>query len=160
MPDLLPVLREHLPGAYLGDNTMAAVRNLGGIQVRAEYWGTSKRVLNAIDLLQAQRLGIASEVVAEFISTLPRTHRKWDTSHVNYATLFLIDSLLCALAFDVPELMDSQNQWLKEAMPPRSVVPLLIGKHLQIFEAVLLKRLMKEQIRFFAPLIERMKNHA
>lgn len=79
---------------------------------------------------------------------------------MNYATLFLIDSLLCALAFDVPELMDLQNRWLKEAMPPRSVMPELIGKHLQIFEAVLLKKFSKEQNRFFAPLIERMKNRA
>jgi DNA-binding transcriptional MerR regulator len=160
MPNLLPVLREHLPGDFLGDNTMVAVRNLAGIQARAEHWVPSKRVLNGIDLLHVQRLGIAGEVVAGFISTLPRTHRKWDTSDVNYATLFLIDSLLCALAFDVPELMDLQNRWLKEAMPPRSVMPELIGKHLQIFEAVLLKKFSKEQNRFFAPLIERMKNRA
>jgi hypothetical protein len=45
-------------------------------------------------------------------------------------------------------------------MPPRSVMPELIGKHLQIFETVLLKKFSKEQNRFFAPLIERMKNRA
>jgi DNA-binding transcriptional MerR regulator/methylmalonyl-CoA mutase cobalamin-binding subunit len=160
MPNLLPALREHLPGDYLGDNAMSAMRGLGAVRMRAEYWPPSKRVLNVIDLLQAQRLGIAGEVVAEFVGSSPKAHRNWDASHVNYATLFLIDSLACALAFDVPELMDSQNQWLKEAMPPRSVMPQLIGKHLQIFESVLLKKFTKEQNRFFAPLIERMKNRA
>jgi hypothetical protein len=78
---------------------------------------------------------------------------------VNYATLFLLDSLACALAFDVPDLMDLQHEWLKEAMPPRLVMPQLIGKHLQIFADVLDKTFTKEQIRLFAPLIERMKNH-
>ncbi len=159
MLNLLPTLRDHLPGDYLGDNTVTAVRNLATIRMRAEYWSPSKRVLNVIDLLQQQRLVIAGEVAAEFMASSPKTHRQWDTAHVNYATLFLVDSLVCALAFDVPDLMDSQNQWLKEAMPPRSVMPQLIGKHLQIFESVLLKKFTKEQNRFFTPLIERMKNH-
>ena len=159
MLNLLPTLRAHLPGDYLGDNTLTAVRNLGTIKMRAECWSPSKRVLNVVDLLQTQRLGIAGKVVAEFIATSPKVHRTWDTAHVNYATLFLLDSLACALAFDVPDLMDLQHEWLKEAMPPRLVMPQLIGKHLQIFADVLYKTFTKEQIRLFAPLIERMKNH-
>ena len=159
MPNLLPTLRAHLPGDYLGANTLAAVRNLGSIQMRAECWSPSKRVSNVIDWLQAQRLGIAGAVVAEFIATSPKAHRPWDTAPVNDATLFLIDSLACALAFDVPDLMDLQHQWLKEALPPRSVMPHFIGKYLQIFEAVFRQKFTKEQSRFFVPLIERMKNH-
>lgn len=158
MLNLLPVLREHLPGIYLGDNTLTAVRNLPTVQKRAKYWSPSKRVRGVIDLLQAQRLSIAGAVVAEFIATLPKIQRKWDATHVNYATSFLIDSLVCALAFDVPELMDSQQQWLKEAMSPRSVTPQLVGKHLQIFTDVLHKKFANDQMRLFAPLIERMQN--
>ena len=159
MLNLLPTLREHLPGNYLGDSTLTAVHNLSTLRLRAEYWSPSKRVLNVIDLLQQQRLGIAGEVVTEFMASSPKAHRTWDTAHVNEATLFLIDSLACALAFDVPDLMDLQHQWLKEAMPPRAVTSALIGKHLQIFDRVLNKKFSKEQLRLFTPLIERLKNH-
>jgi hypothetical protein len=135
-----------------------AVRNLASIRPRAEYWAPSKRVRNAVEALQAQRLGIAGEVAAEFTFALPKGQRKWDAAQMNYATLFLIDSLAGALAFDAAELMDSQREWLTEAMPPRSVMPELIDRHLRIFERVLSKTFTNGQMRLFEPLIERVKD--
>ena len=78
---------------------------------------------------------------------------------MNYATLFLIDALSGALAFEVPELMDELQQWLKDAMPSRAVMPQAIGKHLNVFERTLNQMLSKEHAQVVAPLLERMKNH-
>jgi hypothetical protein len=137
---------------------LSAVGKLASIQMRAEYWAPSKRARNAVDLLQTQRLQIAGDVAAEFTFALPKAQRKWDAAQMNYATLFLIDSLAGALAFDAAELMDSQRQWLAEAMPPRSVMPELIDRHLRIFERVLSKTFTNGQMRLFEPLIERVKD--
>lgn len=157
MPNLFPALRAHLPGDYLGDNPLTALHNLASNQRRAEFWSPPKRVRHAIDSLQQQRVGIAGEVTATFIATLPKAHRQWDATRINHATLFLIDALACALAFDVPDL-DAQRHWLDDAMPPHAVTPQLIAKHSEIYANVLKKSLTKEQMRLFEPLLERMKD--
>ena len=158
MPNLLPAVRAHLPGEYVGDNSLDAVRQLASIQRRTRYWAPSKRAWSAVAALEARRLRIAGEVAAEFTAILPRAHRQWDAAQVNFSTLFLIDSLACALAFDAAELIDAQRQWLHAAMPPRSVTPPLIARHLQIFASALRKTFTKEQMRLFEPLAERMMN--
>jgi len=53
---------------------------------------------------------------------------------LGFATLFLIDAVACALAFDLPELMDAQADWLRELLPPRAVNPALLLEHLSAFE--------------------------
>jgi hypothetical protein len=156
MPNLLPAMRAHLPGEYAGDNTLTAVHNLAATQMRTEYWAPSRRTRDAANLLQAQRLGIAGAVAAKF-TTMPKAHRIWDAVFMNYATLFLVDSLACALAFDAPELMDAQREWLGEAMPPRAVKPAVIANHLQVLASVLSKTFTKDQAQLFEPLVERMK---
>lgn len=158
IPKLLPAVRAHLPGEYIEGDTLNAVRNLASIRARAEYWVPSKRARNAVEVLQAQRLGIAADAAVKFIATLPKANRQWDTAQVNYATLFLIDSLACALAFDAPELIDMQRHWLADAMSPRLVTQPLIAQHLKVFARVLSEAIAKEAMRLFEPLIERMKN--
>ena len=88
-----------------------------------------------------------------------KIQRTWNLADINFATLFLIDTLTCALAFDVAELMDVQGQWLSEALRPRFVIPQLIGPHLQIFQNVLNQTFAKEELRLFEPLLARMKHH-
>lgn len=158
MLDNVPLLRKHLPGDYLGSDTLSAVRQLATLKTRADYWSSSRRARQAVAMLQSQRLKIAGETVMLMLNSITaKNHRTWDATSLNFATLFLIDTLVCALAFDAPDLIDVQREWLKQAMSPRSVTPQLIGKHLEIFERTLNKTLPKEPARLFAALIERMK---
>jgi len=159
LPNVLPSLRKHLPGSWLGDDAMAAVRRLASVQPCEHCWAPTKRAWHLANALQSQRLKIAGDVASKFITTLPATlQRKWDTSNINFATLFLVDALSCALAFEVPDLMDLEHAWLREAMPPRLVSSSLITKHLEISETILRKSFSADRLRLLSPLIERMKN--
>lgn len=158
MPNLLPSLREHLPGTFLGEDTMTAVRNLASVQVCGSCWTPSKRAWHLANALQAQRLKIAGDVVSDFMGTLsPSLQRKWDAANINFATLFLMDALACAVAFGVPDLMDWEYHWLEEAMPPRSVSAFLIAQHLETFKMILRKHFSGDELRLLYPLIERME---
>lgn len=155
----LPSLRNRLPGAFLGEDAQTGVNNLSLAELRKDYWKPSRRVWNAMDALRAQRLKIAGDTVARFMAALPpNLQRQWDATQMNYATLFLIDAFSAALAFDVPELMDAERAWLKEAMPPRAVPAGLIVKHIETFARVLGQLFPKEQNRLYQPLVERMKD--
>jgi hypothetical protein len=158
MPNTLPGLQTHLPGRYLGSDALAAVTSLANADAAANEWSPSKRVLDLVDSLQVQRLKIAGQVVAELIALTSKAHPNWDALQLNAATLFLLDSLACALAFDVPDLMDMQHKWLNAAMPPRAVSAQLIDRYLQNVEAALHKHLTQEHYRFFPPLLERLKH--
>ena len=160
MLDLLPTLRAHMPGEYLGADGFVASRNLVALKPHAKYWVPSKRMGSATNALRAQRLKIAGNTVARFMGTLPSNlQRKWNTTDLNHATLFLVDVLSSALAFGVPELMDMERAWLKEAMPPRAVPAELIVKYIGTFARMLGQLFPKEQNRLYQPLVERMKNH-
>lgn len=160
MPNVLPSLREHLPGTFLGEDTMAAVHNLASVQARENCWTPSKRAWHLANALHAQRLKIAGDVVSTFMEMLPQNlQRKWNATDLNYATLFLMDTLTCTLAFGVPDLMDLEHGWLGEAMPPRAVSSQLIAKYLQIAETILHQVFSAEQMRLLDPLVERMKNY-
>ncbi len=152
MPDQIEALREHLPGDYLGVDALAAVRALPTIAPRKEFWSPSKRAWNAVRQLQMARLSIAGETAVQMASHVPA---RW-TADINAATLFLVDALACALAFDAPQIMDAQREWLAQALPVRHVTPPLIAKHLAVFRRVLEKALARESAELFQPLLERM----
>jgi DNA-binding transcriptional MerR regulator len=156
MLDCLPTLREHLPGEYLGADAFAASRDLVALKPRAQYWTPSKRVWNAANALRAQRLKIAGDTVARLGAAWPP---KWDVADLSHATMFLIDALFCALAFDVPELMNAERAWLDEMMPARAAPAELLDQHIETFARVLSKALPPEHNRLYQPLVERMKNH-
>jgi len=156
--DALPNLRAHLPGEYLGAEMIAPAQLLT-LKPRAEYWSPSKRALNAANALYARRLEIAGETVARFFATLaPNHHRTWNVNDINFATLFLIDAVTCALAFGVPELMDTERAWLDEMMPSRAVPAELVTQHLETFARVLGQSFSKGHNQLYQSLIERMKN--
>ena len=115
-------LREHLPGEYLGGDALSAVRQLAAVKPRADYWSPSRRTYQAVESLRLQRLKIAGETVALMMSAIPgKHHRAWESTTLNFATQFLIDTFSCALAFDAPDLIDAQREWLRQIMPLRSV---------------------------------------
>ena len=159
LPNLLPSLREHLPGTFLGEDALTAARSLPTAEPRAQVWSPSKRAWNVVQSLQAQRFRITGDATAKFMAHLPaRVLRAWSLQDLNYATLYLVDALACALAFDVPELIDMQKAWLQAAMPPREVPAQLIAKHLAIFARVLDKTLAADQARQFKSLLARLEN--
>ena len=160
MPTIAPTLRAHLPGSFLGDNVLAAIQQLASVKMRTDFWSPSKRARHAVDLLESHRLKLAGETISEIVNSLNvRSKPKWKVAHLNEATQFLIDGLACALAFDAPELMDVENRWLKDAMPPRVVTAQSINQHLETFARVLRRVLPREQAQLFDPLIERMQKN-
>ncbi len=153
LPDEIAALREHLPGDYIGVDALAAARALATVAPRSQYWAPSKRAWNAARQLQIERLRIAGETIAQ---SGPRIPEHW-RAELGRATLFLVDALLSALAFDAPEIMDAQRLWLEQAMPPRHVAPPLIARHLAVFRRVLGDVLSTESAGPFQPLLERME---
>jgi DNA-binding transcriptional MerR regulator/methylmalonyl-CoA mutase cobalamin-binding subunit len=158
LPNVLPDLRTHLPGNYLGDDVLTVVQNLKALKPWPEYWSPSKKVWNLANVLQTRRLEIAGITATEFMAHAP-AQRHWDLTSINDSTLFLLDALACALAFNVPALIDHEREWLAEVMPPRAVKPELILKYLDVFKMILKKHLTVDQRRLIDPLIERMQIH-
>jgi DNA-binding transcriptional MerR regulator len=156
--DALPTLRAHLPGEYLGADISIAPRLLATLKPRADYWTPRKRAWRAANDLSARRLQVAGDTAARFMAALPpNLQHTWNANDVNFATLFLVDALSAALAFDVPELMNAERVWLDEIMPARAVSVELIDQHIETFARVLSKALPPEQNRLVQPLVTRMK---
>ncbi len=157
---LFPTLQTHLPGAYLGNDALAAARALVTIKPRAEMWLPSRRALSAAQALMVHRLKFAGDAVDELMTNMPASaQQRWHGQDLNQATLYLADALASALAFDTPELIDHEKTWLSQAMPPRHVPVELIAKHIQVCGKVLHRLLAPEQAKQFEPLLERMANH-
>ncbi len=152
--NVLPSLRAKLPGVFLGEDAQRGVSNLSVVESRQEYWTPARRVWKAVEALRAERLKIAGGTVARFMAAMPR---HWDATPLDFATLFLVDALLAALAFDAPELIDAERAWLAELAASRQVPAELIVKHLDIFARVVAKTLARDQVRVLQPLVERMK---
>ncbi|MCX7840600.1 MAG: MerR family transcriptional regulator [Anaerolineae bacterium] len=154
--DALPKLRAHLPGDYLGTEIVAA-NQLLGFKPRTEFWTPSKRALRAANALRAHRLKIAGDTAVQFLATLTAHRTRTQVPNLNFATLFLVDAITCALAFDVPELLDAERMWLDEMILRRAVPPELVTKHLDTFTRVLGRLFSAEQNRLYQPLVARMK---
>lgn len=158
MLNLLPTLHDHMPGAYLGEDAATVAHALRVLTPRASFWAPSKRAWAAVTALRARRLQIAGEVVAELTQArASNADRRMHPEQLSFATLYLVDALSCALAFDVPELMDWHREWLKEAMPPRAVSAQALAEHRKAMAHVLGKALVSEDARQFQPLLSRME---
>lgn len=155
--DALPNLRAHLPGAYLGTQITAASRLLDW-KPRTQFWTPSQRALHAANALRARRLELASDTAARFFALLtPPQARAWTVPDINFATLFLIDTITCALAFDVPELMNAERSWGDQMMLERGVPKELVEKYCDTLAHVLTESFSKEKNHLYQPLIARIK---
>lgn len=161
LPNLLPTLRDHMPGTYLGEDAATVAHALGALTPHSASWSPSKRAWAAVTALRARRLKIAGEVVAELTpSRGSDADRSTRSEQLSYGTLYLVDALSCALAFDVPELMDLHREWLNEAMPPHAVSSQALAEHRKAIARVLGKALAVEDVRQFQPLLSRMGEDA
>jgi hypothetical protein len=152
----VPHLRDHLPGFFLGEDIVISFRTLTANQLARKPWAPSKKSLKAAMMLREFRLKIASETVTQ----LAESARSWGcgTEALSRPTLYLIDTLACAIAFDAPELMDTQNEWLGQAMLPRRIQPQMISKHLQVFKRTVEKNLGKDKVPVIDELLDRLQN--
>ncbi len=158
--NLLPTLREHLPGAYLGEDAAAVARALTTLTFRSVSWSPSKRAWAAVMTLQTRRVKIAGDVVAALTpARASDAERSARSQQISYATLYLVDALACALAFDVPELMDLHRDWLKEAMPARAVSAQALTQHREAITRVLGHTLSTDDARQFKALLARMEEN-
>jgi hypothetical protein len=109
---------------------------------------------------EAQRLKIAGDTAARLIADVPsRMISTWRAQELNFATLFLVDVLSCALGFDAPTLVDWHRTWLKEILLPRGVPPKLIVMHLKTLARVLTRSLESGDAQQFKLLLARMEEN-
>ena len=87
---------------------------------------------------------------------LSEIQRSEMSQQVSYSTLYLTDALVCALAFEVPELMDLHRSWLEQAMPVRAVSPQVLAKHRQVYAEALAQTLSQDEMKYCQPLIDRL----
>ncbi|MBI5878320.1 MAG: MerR family transcriptional regulator [Chloroflexi bacterium] len=156
--EALPRLSETIPGAYIGADAGLALQALAR-EPQAHAFKTSRRALAAAHAVRNLRM----ELAAHTASALSVQHTRPGSEFagiITFATLFLTDALACALAFDLPELMDAQAHWLRQALTPRAVTTAMIIEHLSAFERAayaVLGRNVAAQVR---ALVARMKDSA
>ncbi len=158
--NLIPSLRERLPGEFLGEDALTATNALGETHPSKHLWSPSRSAWKNLHALQARRLQIAGETVMQLVARIPaHAARMWDERDLNFATLFLVDTLACAHIFDTPELMDLHRTWLSATLHSREIAPQLMQMHRETFAHVLTRELGVEDARRFKELLARMEDH-
>ncbi|MGB8647192.1 MAG: MerR family transcriptional regulator [Anaerolineae bacterium] len=151
----LPILREHIPGAYLGDDGVEAVRALATSDTRVSQWKPEPHVLQAALTLQDQRLRLTDATLSG-LAVLERAGEFVPRHSLVDPTLFLVDAVASALAFETPGLMDLQGAWIRNLMTAHGVDPRMLQHHLQSFVGGCRQVLEREQVRLINPLVERL----
>lgn len=146
----LPSLREHLPGAYLGQDSVQALQNLATRTPRVSTWKPSRRKLNAALGLDNFRLQIASETARRFMESAARmkTTARNELQHgMTHAALFLTDAFVSALAFDAPELINLQGAWANEFMPAHQIPLASLHHFLKLYNTIATQSLPTESAK-------------
>lgn len=120
----VPVLQEHLPGAFLGSDSVQAISTLATTSPRAPEWKPPRRLVTVALQLEAARLRIAGYTVQQYmhhVGRMPVAARNELEHSLSYAALFLTDVLVSALAFDAPQLMELHGTWANEFMPAHEI---------------------------------------
>lgn len=157
--NVAPGLREHIPGAFLGQDGAEAIRTLTTTMPHIPEWKPSRRVLSAAEELESERLHITSETVARFMEHAPRmnVNARSDYRHdLTHAALFLTDAVISALAFDAPELMDVQGIWANIFMPRHQVPMASLHRFLDVYGQVCAATLIEEAALPVGELVTRM----
>lgn len=132
----VPRLRERVPGSFMAEEALTAAQALMTTKLIVKPWTPAPKKLRVARVLQAQRLKLAGDTVAQLHQTFRRMAQRPDPQTWQQATLFLLDTLACALAFDAPELIDAEGAWLNQTLPLHAVPPTLVAQHLDAFTRV------------------------
>jgi DNA-binding transcriptional MerR regulator len=150
--DEVPGLRERLPGEYLTGEIVANMRLLSTVAPRTEFWSPHKRAYAAAQVLEEYRFKIAGDTAIQLTPLAKHTQARGMT----FGFLNLVDSLACALAFDVPELMERQGTWLKEFMTSRTIKGEWVSRSLEAFARTTEKNQSADAVKLIRPLLERL----
>ncbi len=156
---MLPALREHLPGAYLGKDGVTAIQQLVTRAPRLAEWKPARRMLNAARALDAVRLQLASDAANKYVAALPKlknSQRDEFRHDMTHAALFLTDACICAFAFGVPELMDLQGVWANVFMPAHRVAMSSFHQFLDVYRAASARHLNADTAAQVSELVERL----
>lgn len=122
-----PALQKHLPGAFLANDGVRAIQQLGTTLVKRTDWTPPREMLNAALHLEAIRMLVVGDTVQQFTQetyaspAMPNAARTEYQHGLNHAALFLTDTFVSALAFDAPELMELHGEWANEFMPSHAI---------------------------------------
>lgn len=122
--NLTPALQAHLPGAFLANDGVRAIQQLATTTPKPSNWKPARPLLNAALDLDAIRLLVVGDTVQQFMEGLPEMGHAARTEYqhgLNHAALFFTDTLVSALAFDAPGLMELHGAWVNEFMPSHAV---------------------------------------
>jgi methanogenic corrinoid protein MtbC1 len=150
--DEVPGLRDRLPGAFLTGEVLANMRLLSTVAPRTAFWSPHKRSYAAAQAIEEYRFKIAGDTAVQL--TLLSRHPQ--ARGMNYGMLNLVDTLACALAFDLPELMEHQGTWLKEFMTSRGIKGEWVSRSLDAFARATEKSLTADAVKLVRPLLERL----
>jgi methanogenic corrinoid protein MtbC1 len=156
---LLPRLSDHIPGAFLGQDAVAAIRTLMISMPRGVTWTPASALLRAALELNALRLSLAADAVARLLKLRGKPQSRELTNFSGLlmnAALLLTDALACALAFDVPELMDVHGAWLWDLMHAHRVPPSAMHEFLDAYQGAAGKQLSSRTIQLSYSLVQRL----
>ena len=151
----VPALQRHLPGAFAGVDAAESARGLDQLAKSTERWSPPKRLLRAALELRAQRQLLAAET-ATSVQRQAGQRALIRIGQISAATVHLIDLLTCALAFDAPELIADQAQWMHAALGPRGVTNMMFRAHQGAFSIAAQHALGAESARAALALLDRL----
>jgi MerR family transcriptional regulator, light-induced transcriptional regulator len=158
MFNLAPTLRIHIPGAFLGNDSVRAMQNLTTMTPRVAHWEPPRRLLTAALELEAERLKVAGDTVQQFMQQLPQMPvgpRNALQHSLSYAGFFLTDALVSALAFDAPSLMEMHGAWANEFMPAHQISMNALRHFVEAYGAVSAQRLPDGSANLIRQLLQR-----
>jgi hypothetical protein len=133
------------------------MRNLTTRAPRMLEWKPDATQLDAAFELQALRLQVTADAVTHFMGRLKAKTDTYDESRatMTQAALFLTDMVSCALAFDIPELMDVEGMWLYDLLTPRQVPAPVLHQFLNLYGASAKRFLSKASAKMIHALVMR-----
>lgn len=153
----VPALREHVPGAFLGDDAVTAMQNLATRAPRVSQWQPDAAQLDTALELQAVRLELAGETVTRFMGRpQARGDAQYETrSNMLHSALYLTDILACALAFDAGEMMESHGVWLGSLLGARRVPAPAVHQFVNSYVEGVKHALPRDHAKITSALLER-----
>lgn len=154
-----PSLSGHMPGGFLGGDSVTAIQQLATSIPQLSDWRPSRRLLYAALTLAAYRLQIATATIehfAEGLSLRGENPRNELRRQLSQPALFLTDAFVAALAFDAPELVERQGIRANDFMPAYQISPHPLHGFLNAYAATLRQVLPNEAHKRVGELYERL----
>lgn len=156
----VPVLREHLPGAFLGSDPVQSIQTMLTSTPRAHEWKPSRRMLNAAFALEDARFSVVGETAAQFPAYASRRNARMQSElrhDVTQPALFLTDALVSALAFDAPEILDMQAAWSDKFMPAHEISLAGLQRFVKLYETICAQALPADTMKLAGELLTRFR---